>query len=51
VFDTCAGLCLLASSLIWRKGEHAMLGAAIVIPGIIVLILVILIIIYFVRRA
>jgi hypothetical protein len=34
-----------------QKGEHAMLGAAIVIPGIIVLILVILVIIYFVRRA
>jgi hypothetical protein len=33
------------------RKEHAMLGAAIVIPGIIVLILVILLIVYLVRRA
>ena len=33
------------------EGRHAMLGAAIVIPGIIVLILVILLIVYLVRRA
>jgi hypothetical protein len=35
--------------LIEQKGEHAML-AAIVIPGIIVLILVIVLIVYLVRR-
>ena len=34
-----------------QKGEHVMVGATLVIPGIIVLILVILVIIYFVRRA
>jgi hypothetical protein len=34
-----------------RKGGHAMLAASLAIPGIIVLILIILIILYFVRRA
>jgi len=33
------------------KGRHVMLAASIAIPGIIVLILIILIIVYFVRRA
>jgi hypothetical protein len=37
--------------LIWQKGEHDMLGAAIVIPGIVVLVLVILLVVYLLRRA
>jgi hypothetical protein len=34
-----------------QGGEHAMLAATLAIPGIIVLILVILVIVYFARRA
>jgi hypothetical protein len=51
LFDNCVGLGLRVSASPLAERRTRMLGAAIVIPGIIVLVLVILLVIYLVRRA